>query len=319
MTFAQVNENLAPKREDIKMLQQEITRLKRLLRSHGINDSPQISLEEDEYDDATDTNIYIFDEQRKSSGDHHRLQQNKSFRTEAVAEFNNDDTLEQVIPSCVTPFKSDSTIVSKRACEKIIDALDMVVSTVDSFLKTMKLSNSSSSFSLANNSSSQEFDINTTPDIPVEDDCNFDCEENIHPKQGQPIDPPRIDDSESKTDMTNEPNHHMQPIQSNGDVISKRMKQNSKHLNTNNSEPKTTKFKQVKYSLDGNTSSSSSLTSLLQLRQKLKGVDAQEEKLKEQIQIAKKQKEKKLQLRHWLLEKEEKSQYHYHSFNKTVN
>ena len=274
MTFAQVNENvLASKNEDVKILQQEIARLKNLLRSHGISDIPQTQVEQ-QSDLNSFNNIHLGEEETQIHTYPAPIQYNSLERDDCESNF------------CVTPIQTTIDVINdssleieqqstksshdhKKTCEKIIDALDMVVTTVDSFLRTMKLNN------IVPETSSTDL----SPGINVKD-------------------VPAISTSTFNNDTITTPVELKQLKRNDVDTIKPTL---------------TSKMVPKESGRLVNENRRNSLTSLLQQRKKLQGVDVQEEKLKEQIQMAKKQQQQKLQLHQWLLEKEEKTQYPYNS------
>ena len=273
MTCAQVNENaIASKNDDVKILQQEIVRLKNLLKFHGISDTPQTQLEHSGlnsfnhnniHDEETQVHPYV-EPMKYNSMEREDCESNDSVTPMETRTIDviNDSSLE------IEQHSTKSTHDHKQTCEKIIDALDMVVTTVDSFLRTIKL----------NNIVPQTSSTDLSPDINAKDVSvisNVTYNDNIITK---PLKPKQPKCNDIDTTMTPK----MAPNES------------GRLLNENRRN---------------------SLTSLLQQRKKLQGVDVQEEKLKEKIQIAKKQQKQKLQLHQWLLDKEEKTQYPYNSLN----
>ena len=302
MTFAQVNEEITEDQSEVKALQQEILRLRMLLLNNGIEyrdnlrtaysyntgldttkeiNSNGHSVNNDSGIDATGiiniASTYYNDQSYHAGGDVDQTMEIES-KHEATHYIKEDYSSSNTAKGSEIVDNS-STYLQRMACTKMVDALGAVLVKVDSFLKTINFNPHLSREDLSSDNSSL-----------------YDRNDSIHHFEN------RIQDSRMQGGLNND--------------LSDIKRDHNDSVPVASITEVGTEFKiPVAPASKGNVfnrTPGKSLSSLLERRLKLKGTrfvnEGKDIELKEELKKARRQKEQKLQLRQWLLEKETKAE-----------
>lgn len=294
MTFAQVNEEIRQDNSEVRALRQEILRLQQLLQINGIQHSLSST------SNSEISNTYRLSFGNDDDDNYDKMESSIQIQNNAINELKNmnaltNDTMSQEDDSDTdrqdgnSPSRNSSEIAKVKnssavhlqriTCEKIVNALGTVLVAVDSFLKSLNPSSAVTGVEGLSEPSILEKRVYCDNDNAVKKDGEDRW--NLSYKSGLSI--------------------HSDTKRSNGMAVNK-----TQFKNTAKGTETLTVPTSQKHNI--RSSKSKSLSSLLKQRRKLHGEEKDDLKLEEELKKARKNKDQKLQLRQWLLEKETKAE-----------
>lgn len=295
MTYAQVNEEITESQssKEVKILQQEILRLQMLLQNHGIQYSDTLTTKAEtttathNHNTPSNTNFASRDNKYniENGNDDYPLHtyaqdevnMKQTVKIDSNHKLNNEtEEVDSYVKEKTNEVKdASSTNLQRMTCEKIVSALGIVLVAVDSFLKTINIKPLPSR-------ARESSELQRSPSNQVDRDP---------PKERSRVNWEFND--KSTTNKINRATFQTPPTA----TEKKRV---------------TSVFKPPEAINYSNHAKNKALSTLLQQRRKLKGMEVENEiedlELKEELKKAREQKEKKIQLRQWLLEKETKAE-----------